>query len=320
MRRYPRCPGQGHTGASRNSLTTSDRRLWGRSSTSGSKRSRARRMFSTSMYHRGAQRRAVQGWSRELFATRFDRLARPEGRASRRGHVLLHPAGGQLVGQQHRFPGRAARGGEHRLLRHRTPNQGLSGRHSGDRRRPGAHAGHTHHRGDRTYGNYLFTEATIVAQEQCRQEVLRGGLTHSHGVWTGPEWDAIELAPPFVPGGRCRGRWMPWRVCAGTAPGRSFPVTARRAASRSLTRCSVTCNSSAMWRPAARKQACPRWTRPANPTSPLRRVAGPGAGSRQPAPGLRRVGRCPAGRADRRRGRPSRNGRPKRREATAMPG
>jgi cyclase len=56
----------------------------------------------------------------------------------------------------------------------------------------------THHHGDHTYGNYLFPEATIVAQERCRREVLRGGLPHSHGVWTGPDWGAIEFVPTFV--------------------------------------------------------------------------------------------------------------------------
>src|SRR5664280_38605 len=85
---------------------------------------------------------------------------------------------------------------------------------------------------------------------------------------------------PFVRGGgRCRGRWMPRRVYAGTAPGRSCPVTAGSAARRSLTRCSVTCNSSATWRAAARKRGCPRWTRPANPTSDPTASGWTGSGS-----------------------------------------
>ena len=34
----------------------------------------------------------------------------------------------------------------------------------------------THHHGDHTFGNYLFAEATIVAHEKCRQEMLDFGL------------------------------------------------------------------------------------------------------------------------------------------------
>jgi cyclase len=56
----------------------------------------------------------------------------------------------------------------------------------------------THHHGDHTFGNYLFADATIVAHEQCRTELLAGGLPDYHGVWNDVEWGALELAPPFL--------------------------------------------------------------------------------------------------------------------------
>ena len=56
----------------------------------------------------------------------------------------------------------------------------------------------THHHGDHTFGNYLFADATIVAHEQCRTELLAGGLPDYHGVWNHVEWGALELAPPFL--------------------------------------------------------------------------------------------------------------------------
>ncbi len=57
----------------------------------------------------------------------------------------------------------------------------------------------THHHGDHTYGNYLFgAGVTIVAQERCRAEVVGYGLPAFPGVWSGPDWGALELAPPFL--------------------------------------------------------------------------------------------------------------------------
>jgi cyclase len=61
----------------------------------------------------------------------------------------------------------------------------------------------THHHGDHTHGNYLFRDATIVAHERCRAEILAEGppgtskLVNS-GTWTDVEWGEIETAPPFV--------------------------------------------------------------------------------------------------------------------------
>ena len=33
----------------------------------------------------------------------------------------------------------------------------------------------THHHGDHTYGNYVFGAVTIIAQENCRAEVMATG-------------------------------------------------------------------------------------------------------------------------------------------------
>jgi cyclase len=61
----------------------------------------------------------------------------------------------------------------------------------------------THHHGDHTHGNYLFGEATIVAHERCREEIVNAGqaglaLIAASGVWTEVDWGAIEVAPPFL--------------------------------------------------------------------------------------------------------------------------
>jgi len=61
----------------------------------------------------------------------------------------------------------------------------------------------THHHGDHTHGNYLFRDATIIAHERCRAEILAEGppgaskLVNS-GIWTDVEWGEIEAAPPFL--------------------------------------------------------------------------------------------------------------------------
>jgi cyclase len=70
-------------------------------------------------------------------------------------------------------------------------------------RRPVKTLVNTHHHGDHTHGNYLFGDATIVAHERCRAEILAEGppgtskLVNS-GTWTDVEWGEIQTAPPFV--------------------------------------------------------------------------------------------------------------------------
>ena len=56
----------------------------------------------------------------------------------------------------------------------------------------------THHHGDHTHGNYLFSTATIVAHEACRDQVLASGLPDFHGIWGDVDWGSLELAPPFL--------------------------------------------------------------------------------------------------------------------------
>lgn len=61
----------------------------------------------------------------------------------------------------------------------------------------------THHHGDHTHGNYLFGDATIVAHEQCRQEILAEGppatsKVAGSGTWTDVDWGQVRTAPPFL--------------------------------------------------------------------------------------------------------------------------
>jgi cyclase len=56
----------------------------------------------------------------------------------------------------------------------------------------------THHHGDHTFGNYLFSAATIVAHEKCRQEMLDFGPPGAMPFWTEIDWGGVELAPPFL--------------------------------------------------------------------------------------------------------------------------
>lgn len=56
----------------------------------------------------------------------------------------------------------------------------------------------THHHGDHTYGNYLFSGATIVAHEAARSAVLAAGLPDDAWFWSPVSWGDLELAPPFL--------------------------------------------------------------------------------------------------------------------------
>ncbi|HEY3603343.1 MAG TPA: MBL fold metallo-hydrolase [Sporichthyaceae bacterium] len=56
----------------------------------------------------------------------------------------------------------------------------------------------THHHGDHTFGNYLFDEATIVAQDNARDALLGFGTPFSAPFWTEVDWGHIDLAPPFL--------------------------------------------------------------------------------------------------------------------------
>ncbi|MFG2136876.1 MBL fold metallo-hydrolase [Streptomyces sp. NPDC048650] len=56
----------------------------------------------------------------------------------------------------------------------------------------------THHHGDHTYGNSVFTpEATVVGHAACRRELLAAGH-QLHAVWPGVEYGDILLTAPTV--------------------------------------------------------------------------------------------------------------------------
>ncbi|KIF73749.1 beta-lactamase [Streptomyces sp. 150FB] len=56
----------------------------------------------------------------------------------------------------------------------------------------------THHHGDHTYGNALFTpEATVVGHEACRREQLAVGR-QLHAVWPDTDFGEIDITAPSV--------------------------------------------------------------------------------------------------------------------------
>ncbi|HEV7679214.1 MAG TPA: MBL fold metallo-hydrolase [Candidatus Dormibacteraeota bacterium] len=55
----------------------------------------------------------------------------------------------------------------------------------------------THHHGDHTFGNMLFPEATIVAHELCRSEVVRQQLSLLP-LFPGVDWGELVVTPPAV--------------------------------------------------------------------------------------------------------------------------
>lgn len=56
----------------------------------------------------------------------------------------------------------------------------------------------THHHGDHTHGNFLFSpEAVIIGHEQCREEVIAAGLGTT-ALWPDVEWGDLQVTPPEV--------------------------------------------------------------------------------------------------------------------------
>lgn len=55
----------------------------------------------------------------------------------------------------------------------------------------------THHHGDHTHGNFVFSHASIIGHERCRQAMIRSGLEVTEW-FPGVEWGDIELRAPFV--------------------------------------------------------------------------------------------------------------------------
>ncbi len=56
----------------------------------------------------------------------------------------------------------------------------------------------THHHGDHTNGNSLFGTATIIAQENCRAEMIAVGMPGTTGIWEPVDWGEVTLAPPTL--------------------------------------------------------------------------------------------------------------------------
>ena len=56
----------------------------------------------------------------------------------------------------------------------------------------------THHHGDHTFGNYLFSGATVVGHEGTREGALGWGKPFDEPYWTKVDWGEVELEPPFL--------------------------------------------------------------------------------------------------------------------------
>jgi cyclase len=56
----------------------------------------------------------------------------------------------------------------------------------------------THHHGDHSYGNFLFSGATIVGHEATRTGILDWGKSRSAPFWAEVEWGDVVLEPPFL--------------------------------------------------------------------------------------------------------------------------
>jgi len=58
----------------------------------------------------------------------------------------------------------------------------------------------THHHGDHSFGNAVFTEATVFAHHNCREAVLADQARHvAPYVWSPtPDWGDLPLRPPDV--------------------------------------------------------------------------------------------------------------------------
>ncbi|MFI9204551.1 MBL fold metallo-hydrolase [Streptomyces sp. NPDC053048] len=56
----------------------------------------------------------------------------------------------------------------------------------------------THHHGDHTYGNCVFTPgATVVGHAACRRETLAAGL-QLHGIWPDVDYGRVEVSAPTL--------------------------------------------------------------------------------------------------------------------------
>jgi cyclase len=56
----------------------------------------------------------------------------------------------------------------------------------------------THHHGDHTNGNCFLPFATVIGHEECRDEIIRSGISDYPGLFDPIEWGDLVPAPPFV--------------------------------------------------------------------------------------------------------------------------
>lgn len=54
----------------------------------------------------------------------------------------------------------------------------------------------THHHADHTHGNYLFTDATIVAHRTCREVMLASGIVDYSAMFPGVNWGDLHFRAP----------------------------------------------------------------------------------------------------------------------------
>nr|WP_308207735.1 MBL fold metallo-hydrolase [Actinomadura madurae] len=130
--------------------------------------------------------------------TRPGRHRHPPAPGGLRGDLRLRPAGRQLVDQQHRVPGgeRGVTGVDACSTERRTRAYLEAIGSVTDR--PVRTLVNTHHHGDHTFGNYLFSGATVVGHEGTREGALAWGKPFDEPYWTKVEWGDIEIEPPFL--------------------------------------------------------------------------------------------------------------------------
>ena len=56
----------------------------------------------------------------------------------------------------------------------------------------------THHHGDHTYGNSLFSGAVIIGHENCRAALIATGPPRNVGIWEPVDWGEVTLAAPTL--------------------------------------------------------------------------------------------------------------------------
>ena len=100
--------------------------------------------------------------------------------------------------QQHRVSRRPARSDQHRRLRDGSATRAYLKAIETVTAQPVRTLVNTHHHGDHTFGNYLFSSATIVGHEATWTSIFDSGEPRSAPFWTEIDWGDIVLEPPFL--------------------------------------------------------------------------------------------------------------------------